>query len=104
MAMIKAINTGFGLPLEYWIIPSVQIDYYAKSAYIPIYGFVNKEQRESLPDNNARPLATTSVNIYPTEFDSVFVDTEEKDLRKIGYAYVMEKCKEFEGAVSDEPN
>ena len=57
MALIKEVDTDFGIPAAYWNIGAVQEDFKGKGTEVTIYGYANKEAR----DNGKQPLAAAKI-------------------------------------------
>jgi hypothetical protein len=53
MALMKSIDTEYGVPATYWMIGNVQEDFRGKSQEITMFGFVDEAQRRA----NKQPLA-----------------------------------------------
>jgi hypothetical protein len=47
MALIKSIDTDYGIPVTYWNIGAVQEDFKGKSTEVIFYGYATKEAREA---------------------------------------------------------
>ena len=86
MALIKAIDTEFGLPATYWNIGAVQEDFKGKGTEVTFYGYANKEAR----DAEKQPLSAGKVQIAGDEY------VAGAD-RSVLYAIIKQK-PEFAGA------
>jgi len=58
MALLKSVNTAFGIDATYWNIFSITEDFKNKSLEVVINGYVSKEAR----DNNSEPVGWN--NLY----------------------------------------
>jgi hypothetical protein len=86
MALIKAIDTEFGLPATYWNIGAVQEDFKGKGTEVTFYGYASKEAR----DTEKQPLSVGKVQIAGDEY------VAGAD-RSVLYAIIKQK-PEFAGA------
>ena len=68
MALIKQYETPKGIA-GYWVIGLVQIDNFNKTAYVRMYGFMNKAHADM---ENPVPLMNLEVNIDPEIYDYYF--------------------------------
>lgn len=64
MALIKAIDTDYGLPACYWNIGAVQEDFKGKGTEVTFYGYASKEAREA----GKQPLAAGKVQIAGDDY------------------------------------
>ena len=64
MALIKEIDTEFGLPAVYWNIGAVQEDFKGQGTEVTFYGYASKEAR----DAGKQPLSAGKVNIAGEEY------------------------------------
>jgi len=64
MALIKSIDTDYGIPAQYWNIGAVQEDFKGKSTEVTFYGYASKEAR----DANKQPLSAGKVQIAGDEY------------------------------------
>lgn len=87
MALIKSIETDFGISAEYWNIGAVQEDFKGKGTEVTFYGYANKEAREA----GKQPLSAGKVQIAGDEY---VAGADRAAL----YAIIKQK-PEFEGAV-----
>jgi hypothetical protein len=86
MALIKAIDTDFGIPATYWNIGAVQEDFKGKGTEVTFYGYANKEAREA----GKQPLSAGKFQIAGAEY-SAGAD------RAALYAIIKQR-PEFDGA------
>lgn len=87
MALLKSIDTEFGIPATYWNIGAVQEDFKGKGTEVTFYGYANKQAR----DDGKQPLSAGKVQIAGDEY----VAGADR-----GTLYQTIKQKpEFEGAV-----
>jgi hypothetical protein len=47
MALIKSIDTDYGIPASYWNIGAVQEDFKGKGTEVTFYGYASKEARDA---------------------------------------------------------
>lgn len=87
MALIKLVDTDYGIPAQYWNIGAVQEDFKGKGTEVTFYGYASKEAREA----GKQPLAAGKVNIVGEEY---VAGADRQAL----YAIIKHK-PEFEGAV-----
>lgn len=59
MALLKSIDTDYGISAEYWNIGAVQEDFKGKGTEVTIYGYASKEAR----DAGKQPLSAGKVQI-----------------------------------------
>lgn len=64
MALLKSIETDFGLPATYWNIGAVQEDFKGKGTEVTFYGYASKEAR----DDGKQPLSAGKVQISGNEY------------------------------------
>ncbi len=87
MALIKSVDTDFGIPASYWNIGAVQEDFKGKGTEVTFYGYASKEAR----DAGKQPLSAGKVQIAGDEY---VAGADRAAL----YAIIKQK-PEFEGAV-----
>jgi hypothetical protein len=86
MALLKSVNTVFGIDATYWNIFSISEDFKNKSLEVVINGYVSKEVR----DENHNPVAWQ--NLTFTGDDYIKDATRET-------VYLALKAKDFSDAV-----
>ena len=86
MALIKSIDTDYGIPAEYWNIGAVQEDFKGKGTEVTIYGYASKQAR----DAGKQPLSAGKVQIAGSDY---VAGADRAAL----YAIIKQK-PEFEGA------
>jgi hypothetical protein len=86
MALIKSVDTDFGVPSTYWNIGAVQEDFKGKGTEVTFYGYASKEAR----DAGKQPLSAGKVQIAGDEY---VAGADRQAL----YAIIKQK-PEFEGA------
>lgn len=64
MALLKSIDTDFGLPAEYWNIGAVQEDFKGKGTEVTVYGYASKEAR----DAGKQPLSAGKIQVTGEEY------------------------------------
>ena len=81
MALLKAVNTVFGIDATYWNIFSISEDFKNKSLEVVISGYVNKEVR----DENHNPVAWNNLTFTGDEYikdatrEAVYLALKAKD-------------------------
>jgi hypothetical protein len=86
MALIKSIDTDFGIPATYWNIGAVQEDFKGRGTEVTYYGYANKQAREE----GKQPLSAGIVQIAGDEY---IAGADRQAL----YAIIKQR-PEFEGA------
>jgi len=86
MALIKSVDTDFGIPATYWNIGAVQEDFKGQGTEITFYGYASKEAREA----GKQPLSAGKMQIAGEEY---VAGADRQAL----YAIIKQK-PEFEGA------
>jgi len=86
MALIKSVDTDFGIPASYWNIGAVQEDFKGQGTEVTFYGYASKEAR----DAGKQPLSAGKVQIAGDEY---VAGADRAAL----YAIIKQK-PEFEGA------
>ncbi|CAB5220139.1 hypothetical protein UFOVP239_64 [uncultured Caudovirales phage] len=86
MALIKSIDTDYGLPATYWNIGAVQEDFKGKGTEVTFYGYASKEAKEA----GKQPLSMGKINIGGNEY---MADADRADLYEI-----IKQRPEFDGA------
>ena len=87
MALIKQIDTDFGIPAAYWNIGAVQEDFKGCGTEVTFYGYASKEAREA----GKQPLSAGKVQIAG---DDYIAGADRAAL----YAIIKQR-PEFEGSV-----
>jgi hypothetical protein len=64
MALIKEIDTDYGIPATYWNIGAVQEDFKGMGTEVTFYGYASKEAREA----GKQPLSAGKVQIAGGEY------------------------------------
>jgi len=64
MALIKSIDTDYGIPASYWNIGAVQEDFKGRGTEVTFYGYASKEAR----DAGKQPLSAGKVAISGAEY------------------------------------
>lgn len=64
MALIKSIDTDFGIPACYWNIGAVQEDFKGKGTEVTFYGYANEQARL----DGKQPLSAGKVQIAGDEY------------------------------------
>jgi hypothetical protein len=64
MALIKSVNTDFGIPATYWNIGAVQEDFKGCGTEVTFYGYASKEAR----DSGKQPLSAGKISISGDEY------------------------------------
>jgi hypothetical protein len=64
MALIKSIDTEFGIPATYWNIGAVQEDFKGKGTEVTFYGYASKEAK----DDGKQPLSAGKIQIAGADY------------------------------------
>jgi hypothetical protein len=64
MALLKSIDTDFGVSAEYWNIGAIQEDFKGRGTEVTFYGYATKEAREV----GAQPLSAGKITIAGDEY------------------------------------
>jgi len=64
MALLKSVNTAFGIDATYWNIYSISEDFKNKSLEVVINGYVSKEVR----DENLNPVAWNNLTFAGDDY------------------------------------
>ena len=86
MALIKSIDTDFGIPASYWNIGAVQEDFKGKGTEVTFYGYASEQARQE----GKQPLSAGKVQIAGDEY---VAGADRAAL----YAIIKQRA-EFEGA------
>lgn len=86
MALIKSVDTDFGIPAVYWNIGAVQEDFKGRGTEVTFYGYASQEAREQ----GKQPLSAGKVQISGDEY---IAGADRAAL----YAIIKQK-PEFEGS------
>lgn len=87
MALIKSIDTEFGIPATYWNIGAVQEDFKGKGTEVTFYGYASQEARMA----GKQPLSADKFQLVGDEY---IAGADRAAL----YAIIKQK-PEFENAV-----
>jgi hypothetical protein len=87
MALIKSIDTDYGIPATYWNIGAVQEDFKGQGTEVTFYGYASQKARET----GKQPLSAGKVQIAGSEY---VVGADRAAL----YAIIKQK-PEFNGAL-----
>lgn len=87
MALIKSIDTDFGIPATYWNIGAVQEDFKGRGTEVTFYGYASAQARAE----GKQPLSAGKVQIAGDEY---VAGADRASL----YAIIKQR-PEFEGAV-----
>lgn len=60
MALIKNIDSGFGIPAKYWKIATSNADFVAGTLDVTLHGYATPEARVA----NCEPLVKTGVSLH----------------------------------------
>lgn len=81
MALLKAVNTAFGIDANYWNIFSISEDFKNKSLEVVINGYVSKEVR----DENHNPVAWDNLTFTGDDYikdatrEAIYLALKAKD-------------------------
>jgi len=87
MALIKSIDTDYGIPAEYWNIGAIQEDFKGRGTEITFYGYASKEAREA----GKQPLSAGKVAISGAEYVA--------GADRAALYFIIKQKPEFEGAM-----
>jgi len=87
MALLKSIDTDYGIPATYWNIGAVQEDFKGRGTEVTIYGYASAEARQL----DKQPLSAGKIQLTGEEY---IVGADRAAL----YAIIKQK-PEFDGAV-----
>jgi len=87
MALIKAIDTDYGIPASYWNIGAVHEDFKGQGTEVTFYGYASKEAREA----GKQPLSAGKVQIAGAEY---VAGADRQTLYSI-----LKQRPEFDGAI-----
>lgn len=93
MAIIKSLNSSYGISAEYHKVSSISINYQKKKVIICVSSFVNKEIRKS----NYDPIDSIDVEV-PIEDYPLFLSS---DIQVSAYQWLKENVMGFENAEDD---
>ena len=81
MALLKAVNTVFGIDANYWNIYSISEDFKNKSLEVVINGYVSKDVR----DENLNPVAWQNLTFAGDDYiqdatrEAIYLALKAKD-------------------------
>jgi len=87
MALIKSIDTDYGIPASYWNIGAVQEDFKGKGTEVTFYGYASKEAR----DANKQPLSAGKMQVAGDEYVA--------GADRAALYFIIKQRPEFDGAV-----
>ena len=64
MALLKSVDTEFGIPATYWNIGAVHEDFKGKGTEVTFYGYANQQAR----DDGKQPLSAGKVQLTGDEY------------------------------------
>ena len=64
MALIKSIDTDYGVPAQYWNIGAIYEDFKSRGAEVTLCGYASQEAREA----GNQPLSAVKVGITGDEY------------------------------------
>lgn len=95
MALGISLPTNKGIDASFWIISKVDVDRYSKTAYILMYGYMNKDHC----DSGGEYLTRLSCGVDTMKFDDYFnlnlLDEEGKNQFTEAYRFVKENDSRF---------
>ena len=86
MALIKPIDTEYGIPATYWNIGGIQEDFKGRGAEVTFYGYASKDAR----DTEKQPLAAGKMQIGGDEYTP--------DMTRPAVYQLMKQRPEFQGS------
>lgn len=93
MAIIKNMNSRFGVALNYHRITAFNINYAQKKAVVCVASYLSKEARA----NRSIPLEEIDIEIPVVDFTAFF----DVNPLSIGYQWLKENVVGFEDALDD---
>ena len=87
MALIKSIDTDYGIPANYWNIGAVQEDFKGKGTEVTFYGYASKEAR----DAGKQPLSAGKMQVAGDEYVA--------GADRAALYFIIKQRPEFDGAV-----
>jgi hypothetical protein len=81
MALLKSVNTAFGIDATYWNIASMVENYKSKANSIILHGYLDQDART----NNMQPIITKSLLLTDDEYikdatrEAVYLTLKAKD-------------------------
>jgi len=90
MALIKSLDSSFGVPVEYHRITAVNINYKSKTITICVASYLSKEARSK----NSIPLEEVDIEVPKQDF-KLFSKT---DVTQAAYDWLVENVVGFEDA------
>jgi len=87
MALIKEIDTDYGIPASYWNIGAVQEDFKGKGTEVTFYGYASKEAR----DAGKQPLSAGKMQVAGNEYVA--------GADRAALYVIIKQRPEFDGAV-----
>ena len=64
MALLKTIDTDYGIPAEYWNIGAVQEDFKGRGIEVTIYGYASAQARQT----GKQPLSAGKIQISGDDY------------------------------------
>jgi len=89
MALIKSIDTDYGIPAVYWNIGAVQEDFKGQGTEVTFYGYASKEARMA----GKQPMSAGKVQISGADY---VADADRQTLYLI-----LKQRPEFDGATDE---
>lgn len=98
MALYKEIINEQGISVNYWIISKTEKDKISESAFLVLYGYTSKEQK----DNGYKYMEKRYLNIYPKDYDKVFnidlISQDGMNETKSLYEFIKQYVEDFKDA------
>lgn len=89
MAIIKSIQTDFGIPATYWNIGAVQEDFKGRGTEVTFYGYADKQSRL----DGKQPLSAGKIQITGNDYQA--------GADRAALYQVLKQKPEFEGSQDD---
>jgi len=86
MALLKSVNTQYGIDASYWNIASINENFKDKTLEVVLFGYISKEVRE----NNLDPVTWKNINLN----DNYYIQDATREA-----IYLALKAKDFSDAV-----
>lgn len=86
MALLKSIDSDYGVPTVYWNIGAYQEDFKNKAGVITLYGYASKEAREG----GKQPISAAQVQIAPEKY--------KPDMTRADLYEIVKQFDQYKGA------
>lgn len=90
MALLKSLNTDFGVPAAYWNVGETLLDYHKRRCQVRLYGFANTAARQA----GKQPMAAMNIVLEAAAFPA--------DANRASIYEEIKQMPEWADAESDE--